>query len=339
MHSSEATVNVTVLMPVYNGACFLREAIDSILCQTYSRFEFLIINDGSTDDSEQIIRSYTDNRIRLVNNEKNLGLIKSLNKGIKLLETKYIARADADDICLPTRLEKQVSFMEQNPEIGLCGTWFDNFDNKSIRGGARYSSVDSQIKLKHMYQIHLSHGTAMFRTEILKYHNLQFDSEYEHAEDYDLFDRVGTVTRLANIPEVLYHVRQHENSVSKLFAVTQRKNSLRVRERIFNRIGIDVTDYDLKLYQDLQHQIYPEQHAEQILELLENIYVANCKSQEFEICFMRDHLASIWYHFCSANARRGFLGSTWFQKATFVNNEDVSLRKLLRLRIKEFVRP
>ena len=107
---------VTVLMSVYNGEKFLKEAMDSILTQTFTDFEFLIINDGSTDNSVKIIESYNDSRIRLINNEKNLKLIASLNKGISLARGKYIARMDCDDISSPMRLEKEVDFLENSSD-------------------------------------------------------------------------------------------------------------------------------------------------------------------------------------------------------------------------------
>ena len=114
---------ITVLMPVYNGEKYLRPAIESILNQTFSDFEFLIINDGSTDNSESIILSYKDERIRYVKNENNLKLIKTLNKGIDLARGKYIARMDADDISLPTRLEREIEYMESHPECGLVSVF------------------------------------------------------------------------------------------------------------------------------------------------------------------------------------------------------------------------
>jgi len=113
---------VTVLMPVYNGEKYLNEAIDSILGQTFKDFKFLIINDGSTDGTADILKSYKDSRIKVTNNEKNIGLTKSLNKGLKMAKSEYIARMDADDISLPTRLQKQVEFMDSHPKVGVCGT-------------------------------------------------------------------------------------------------------------------------------------------------------------------------------------------------------------------------
>ncbi|NHJ46179.1 MAG: glycosyltransferase family 2 protein, partial [Asgard group archaeon] len=119
---SSSKIKVTVLMSVFNGEKYLREAIDSVLHQTFTDFEFLIINDGSTDNSVEIINSYDDERIHLVHNEQNIGLAASLNKGINLARGEYIARMDCDDINHQTRLEKQVKFMDKNPDIGLLSS-------------------------------------------------------------------------------------------------------------------------------------------------------------------------------------------------------------------------
>ena len=118
---------VTVLMAVYNGEKFLKEAMESILTQTFTDFEFLIINDGSTDNSVKIIEEFNDPRIRLIHNEKNLKLIASLNKGISLAKGKYIARMDCDDISMPYRLEKEVDFLENSLEYGLVGTCYTDY--------------------------------------------------------------------------------------------------------------------------------------------------------------------------------------------------------------------
>jgi glycosyltransferase involved in cell wall biosynthesis len=121
---------ISVVMSVYNGEKYLRQAIESILQQTYTDFEFIIIDDGSTDSSREIIQSYDDKRIRLVINEQNIGLTKSLNKGIRLAKGEFIARMDADDISLPQRFEKQVAYLDSHPEVGVLGTYANIIDHR-----------------------------------------------------------------------------------------------------------------------------------------------------------------------------------------------------------------
>ena len=122
---------ISVVMPAYNAEKYITEAIDSILFQTFKDFEFIIINDASTDSTKDIIESYKDPRIKLVNNEQNKGVAKSLNIGISVACGKYIARMDADDIALPERFQKQFDFMEQHPNIDVCGSWAKKTGNEN----------------------------------------------------------------------------------------------------------------------------------------------------------------------------------------------------------------
>lgn len=211
-----------VLMPVYNGEPYLREAIESILAQSLTDFQFLIINDGSADGSRAIINSYHDQRIQLLENECHLGLVASLNRGLCLAQGDYIARMDCDDISLPGRLSKQVAFMAEHPEVGLCGGWIECFREKNqvlqvplqheeiVRALPRYNPV--------------FHPTVMLRTQILKSHSLYYDPEYRHVEDYELWSRMVGVTRCANLPEVLVRHRIHPAQVGRRFAAEQRAN-------------------------------------------------------------------------------------------------------------------
>lgn len=160
---------VTVLMSVFNGEKYLREAIDSILTQTFSDFEFLIINDASTDRSREIILSYLDPRIRLIDNEENIGLTRSLNKGIDLAKGKYIARMDADDVSMPERLEKQVRFMEENPDIAVLGSWAYGIDGTGRINAEFRTPICEEIIFKDLFFSNpLIHGSVMFDKKFVK---------------------------------------------------------------------------------------------------------------------------------------------------------------------------
>ena len=289
---------VTVLMPVYNAQQFLAEAIESILVQTYSNFEFIIINDGSTDGSEEIIKNYTDPRIKYYKNEQNLKLIATLNKGFDLATGKYIIRMDADDISLPKRIQLQVDLMEKDETIGLSGTWFDTFSEKGIMSSSRYAPDHETICFRHLYAIHLSHGTCIFRSSVLKSHGLYFDPEFSHAEDYELWSRISTLTKLANIQQVLYLVRQHEGEVSVKYANIQKANSYRVKTRLFKCMGIDVSTDELDLFQDIAYFKYA--HDQHFLErtklLLEKLMAGNNYEMFFSKAFFQNALADYWFN-------------------------------------------
>ena len=202
-------------MPVYNASKYLRQAIDSILNQTYSDFIFLIINDSSTDDSEKIIRSYTDKRIQYHKNEHNIGIALTLNKAIELTQTEYFARMDADDISVPNRLELQINFMKQHPEVGVCGGFFKKFGNENTLV-TRFTE-DEMLKATLFFANQICHPTVIVRTEVLKINNLNYTIPVEYndnlkhtileLEDVFLWNKLKSKTRFANINEVLLHYR------------------------------------------------------------------------------------------------------------------------------------
>jgi len=206
---------VTVLMSVYNGETYLCEAIDSILNQTLTNFEFLIIDDASTDRTLKILQSYEDPRIQLIRNCENLGLTKSLNKGIKLAKGEYIARMDADDISYPQRLEKQLFFLERNPDIGVLGTWTLNIDEtgKSV-GSEKFPVYPETIKISIIFGYSLAHPSVMMRKNIL---NLVggYDENIRYAQDYDLWIRCLKITKISNYPDILLKYRIHLTKISK----------------------------------------------------------------------------------------------------------------------------
>ena len=206
---------VSVLMPVYNGEQFLHEAIESILQQTYLNFELLIINDGSTDSSERIILSYPDTRIKYVKNESNIKLIATLNKGFALAQGKYIVRMDADDYSVKERLQKQVAFMEANPEVTLAGSWFETIGDEPSRV-VKYESDVTFIRFKMLYQTQFCHPSVILRKSVTDQMPVLFDRDYIHAEDYELFSRIAYAFRVSNLPEVLLKYRTHSGNVSVL---------------------------------------------------------------------------------------------------------------------------
>ena len=198
---------VSVLMPVYNGERYLAEAIDSILNQTFKDFEFIIINDCSSDNTMKILNTYNDYRIHVINNEVNLGVAKSLNRGLAVAKGEYIARMDADDISMPNRLLKEADFLANNMNVGLLGTSWISMDEggKELSTARVYSGPDAA----HF----MCHGSIMMRTKCIDKVG-GYRSIIKHAQDYDLWLRLREICELANITEPLYKLRIHGNSIS-----------------------------------------------------------------------------------------------------------------------------
>ncbi len=227
------TPTISVIMPVYNSERFLKQALQSVLSQTFTDFELLIINDGSTDSSLSIIQSFSDKRIHLIQNERNIGLIDSLNKGIALATATYIARMDADDICLPARFEKQVSYLNQHPEVAVVATRVIqiNADEDELGGwddDLRYSSAQ-QIYTALAKTNCIAHPTVMMRTEIIR--SYTYHKKQKGSEDWDLWMRlVSDGHHIHKIPETLLKYRLHAASAT---AVHNREFSI---EKKINRV-------------------------------------------------------------------------------------------------------
>lgn len=194
---------VSVILPVYNEEKRLASAVKSILNQTFTDFEFLIINDGSKDKTDDVIHSFSDNRIRLINNEKNIGLVRTLNKGIFLAQGEYMARIDADDLALPTRLEKQVNYLEQNSEVAVLGTAAYHNDEIRKEKFIRIPPMnDYAIKCEMVKYVPLEHSSIMVRTSVMKEVG-GYDEKFDDIEDLELWIRIGRKYKLANLSEPL----------------------------------------------------------------------------------------------------------------------------------------
>ena len=215
-----------MLMSVYNGEMYLREAIDSILNQTFTDFEFLIVNDGSTDGTAEILQSYDDPRIKIVNNEQNIGLTKSLNKGLGMAKGEYIARMDADDVSMPERLEKEVTSLDQNRNVGLVGTHYlmineNGKELHTIKGWTESGKLTEKLLEGNPF----GHGSVMFSAECIEKVGL-YREEFKFAQDYDFWLRISDVCDVANISELLYKWRFNSKSISVTRKNQQDKYSL-----------------------------------------------------------------------------------------------------------------
>lgn len=196
---------LTIILPVYNGEKYLSFAIDSILNQSYQDFRLLIINDGSTDSSLAIAHSYRDKRITVVD-QANQGLSAALNHGLDLASSQYVARMDHDDISHPDRFAVQIKFMDDHPDIGLCGTWAELIDKDSKKvASAAYPLNHDQITAFLLFNSPFCHPSVIFRKSVLDNHQLRYHSGY--AEDLDLWIKLLPYTKFANLPQFLVRYR------------------------------------------------------------------------------------------------------------------------------------
>lgn len=232
-------------MPVYNGGSYLAAAIESMLGQSYADFELLIIDDASTDCSAAVAMSFADQRIRLLANPANLGLIATLNVGLAAARGDYVARMDQDDISMPSRLERQVEFLDRSPDIGVLGTGFRLIDSAGAAGTVVLLPANpALIQWSIALFSPLAHPTVMMRRELVLSLG-GYRAEAVHCEDYDLWWRASQATKLANLQEVLLHLRKHDSNYTAQFASAHNKNGCHVCAEMLARSLATAVPVDL----------------------------------------------------------------------------------------------
>lgn len=291
---------VSVLMSNYNTpVAYLKRSIESVLAQTFDDFEVIIVNDGSVDASKQVLYDYAqkDSRIRIIENEHNMGLPRSLNRGIETCQGKYIARMDTDDICYPDRLQKQVAFMDAHPEYIVSGAWADVFssDENQIKDMWRPRMCEWEeyrIRLLFNNAPLLIHPTAIFRKEALEKCRLRYpeDEKYKYSEDYKMWVQCSCLGRIGILEETVLKYR-NENTDSRITIRHQRemeKCCLEVEKDQLNELGVLLTEewyayhnqllrgrkpYDIKykhwidliIKQNAKHKVYSQHVLSKLL--------------------------------------------------------------------------
>lgn len=221
---------VTVVTVVRNGEEFIGDAIDSILKQSFAEFEYIVIDDASSDNTLNVVESFVkmDSRVTLIANVEHKGIGAVRNQGIELARGEFIAWQDADDISVPCRLERQLAFLEANPRVGIVGGYLHFFGNghESIR---RYACSDSEIRRSVFRYIPVPQPAAMVRRDVFSSVG-NYDVKLSIAEDLEMFMRIGLEYEFANIPEVLIHYRDHRSSITYKLLKVAELQSLRIRQ-------------------------------------------------------------------------------------------------------------
>jgi glycosyltransferase involved in cell wall biosynthesis len=234
---------ISVVLPVYNAELYITDTINSILNQTYTNFELIIINDGSNDNSEACILQFQDQRIKYFKNEKNLKLIQTLNLGLNLAKGKYIARIDADDIALPKRFEKQIDFLEKNSEYGIVGSFAETFGSEY----KKLTFVQEDVDIRYAFLTHnpFVHSSVIIRNQILTENKLGFDLTQLHVEDYALWIKLLKFSKGKILPEILIKYRIHENQISLIHNNTQVINTEKIQKKYLLSLLPEVKEIDL----------------------------------------------------------------------------------------------
>ena len=231
-------------MPTYNVAPWVDEAIQSVLKQTYRDFELLVIDDCSTDDTVSVVRSIDDPRIRIIQNEKNVGLAENLNRGLSHISTEYVARMDGDDIAEPFWLEREVAVLDSHPEIGICSAGFERFG--TVKSLVRFPERHEDCMANMLFECSVIVPT--FRMSLYRDHGLRYSSEAFPAEDYRFWAECLRVTRVYNSQETLFHYRMHPTQICTARREEQQRKVAQVRRYMLDWLSTDFTEEEKQYY-------------------------------------------------------------------------------------------
>ena len=324
---------ISVVMPVYNGEKYLKEAIDSILNQTFSDFELIIINDCSTDGTESIIMSYKDNRIVYIKNEKNLGVAESLNKGLDIAKGEYIARMDADDISLPKRFERQVKFMDRHNDIALCGSTVKIFG--AVGGEKKTNTIykKNEIKVRMLFGPYIPHPTVMMRRNIIENEHYRYDNKYDKVEDFELWTRILLKNDACNIKAVLLKYRTHSGQVTQNHTEEKKLLLTEIKKKFLMSIGINtLSDNEIAAFNDCFIERFDcNTQMMDLISALNKIVEANK-----EICFFdTKYLAKCFSDMLlvQISLQNKYKEDELFKSAKFLNTIDVK-----KYQLKQFIK-
>lgn len=307
MGMRDTAPRLTVLLPVYNAAPYLGEAVRSVLGQSFADFELLAIDDGSTDESLDILRSFDDSRMRIERNDVNQGLIATLNKGLDLARGEYVARMDGDDLAMPRRLEAQVAMMDGDAGLGACGMFIETFGH-GRPAVQRYPVRNEQVQCHLLGYTPMAHPTVMFRKPMFDHHCLRYDRNFPHAEDYDLLERASHCFRLANIPEVGLRYRLHATQVSRVHSGILQESVARIRSR---RMKLFLQDaYSETVPSMLEMFFNTGRHVtlddiSEVRTSIDMIMDRNRRARMFNDTELSEFLAARWINMCNRVSGKG----------------------------------
>lgn len=303
---------VSVIMAVHNGQAHLQAALDSIFQQSFSDFELLVIDDASTDGSAALLAACSDSRLQVFKNPKQLGLAASLNIGLERATGEHIARMDHDDVSLPRRFERQVTYLDMYPDIDVLGTWAVTLGLEKEQTWA-YPTADADIRSELIFNPVLVHSSVMLRRESLLRAGLHYDPQVPRAQDYDLWTRAAEDLHFANLPEVLLQYRIHPAQVGNTFGVEQQTVADKIRLTQVQNLGLHPAEDELALHNAISRWQFPVDATG--LTALERWFLAlrtaNRATGAYPAAAFDAVLERRWWAACRANVGLGL--AAWYQ--------------------------
>jgi len=328
--SNPDSPKISVIMSVYNGEKYLKEAMDSILNQTYTDFEFIIVDDGSKDKTNEIIKSYQDNRIVLITNETNKNKTYSRNLAIEQAKGEYLAIFDADDISFSERFERQVEYLEKNLHIGACGTqaYFIGIPGKQAYRHCPTNPEEAKCLL--LFESPIAHPSAMVRKNIIDEFNIKY-RDFIASEDYALWVDLSKHTQLSNLDDYLICYRRHAEQESLAKFDLQLECDLAVKKEFYIQIGLNLSEQEYDCIKTFCSNNIPVNKA--YIQNFEKILFKIKEFNDINNFFDKNKLSKIlfqkWYNVCLKAGRNGL----WTWNIFF--NSDLFRENAFSMKLKE----
>lgn len=334
---------VTVLMSVYNAERFVAQAVQSVLNQTFTDFEFLIFEDKSSDSSRQILRSFDDSRIRLVENTENRGLTRNLAVGMTMARGVFVARMDADDICMTNRLEKQLAYFDAHPEVSVLGSAVTFFDETGKEFVAHQPLEHEEIKCTLFFGFTMLHPSVMMRKSELEKHSLNYDPAFRVSQDHDLWTRAIRVLRFANLYEPLLMMREHQGKIGRNHKPLQQELSDLIRRRQLLELGLKPSAKQLNILgkHEVDTGCWTKVEFKVFDKLLIEIFEANLIKNKFDQRILTHEGISRFREICKQAILEGKSAGYYYWSSNvrcFDNRSVKMLVKLMVCSILSFIR-
>jgi glycosyltransferase involved in cell wall biosynthesis len=323
-------------MPTLNAEKFVAEAVESILGQTFTDFEFIIINDGSTDRTAEILETYRarDSRIR-VYHQSNAGGAAAMNWGCQLARGQYVARMDADDVSLPPRLAMQVAYLERHPEVRLCGTWMHTFADSTQRLVSYPTDPDVAL-CSLLFRMPFVGGSIVFDRTLYSQQGIHYSSGVGATDDYLFIVECAKYGRIASLPEVLYRYRSHPAQVTKTQREQQHRFARLIRLRQLEDLGLRVSESEISVHEAIStwEMQGDRQWVKQAEDWLVKLQTTNLAKRRYPTNKFAQVLADYWFAVCTRNSVLGSWVYETFLASPLTRDVTIAARQKLKFRLK-----
>ncbi|MCJ8166336.1 glycosyltransferase family 2 protein [Pontibacter sp. E15-1] len=318
---------VSVFIPVYNGGKFIAKTLEAVLQQTFQDFEIIVVNDGSTDNTLDVLATFDDDRIKIFSNFENKGLTFTRNRGLELANGEYLAINDCDDISHPNRLRTQVDFLDKNKSVGIVGTSARRIVNGQFKYIWSYVTSFEGIKCRLFWGNAIINPTAMFRMDYIKANNLRYDDRFSAGEDYDLFERAVHLFEVRNLSDVLldYNIHGQNATITMSKVMHEKANEIGIRQ--LTKLGLQLSERENILHKRiLNYEFNNNEYDLKELEFhLRNIVDANMSAKNYKVDIFNSQIGERWFQLCyhsKVNKRRNIFYSSSLSELHLMTSKE-----------------